>query len=111
MASPLTARPRTRSRSDLSRDSTTRFVSSSAARTACATRNTCGSRSSLACSPNSKMPQNHPLDFLKSLKYNVRAAREEKKTGKQGEPTTEVVDEGVIDKRLLVVEPEFASAL
>jgi DNA invertase Pin-like site-specific DNA recombinase len=31
-----------------------------------ATRNTCDSRSSPACSPNSKMSQHHPLDFLKS---------------------------------------------
>jgi hypothetical protein len=43
-----------------------KLASSSAARTACATRNTCDSRSSHACFPNSRMPQNHPLDFLKS---------------------------------------------
>jgi len=45
------------------------------------------------------------------LKYHVRDAREETKKNKQGEHVTEIVDEGVIDKRLLVVESEFASAL
>src|SRR5713226_3947745 len=67
MGSPPTASRRTRCLSDSSRDSTTRSASSSAERTACATSNTCDSRSSPARSPSSEMPQNHPLDFLKSL--------------------------------------------
>jgi hypothetical protein len=45
------------------------------------------------------------------LKYHVRDAREETKPNKSQELVTEVVDEGVTDKRLLVVESEFASAL
>ena len=45
------------------------------------------------------------------LKYHVRDAREGTKPNKNGELVTEVVDEGVTDKRLLVVESEFASAL
>src|SRR5450432_4035431 len=71
MASPLTASPRTRSRSDSSRDSTTRSASSSAAHTACATKNICDSRFSLACSPNSKTLQNHPHDFLKTHYFSA----------------------------------------
>src|SRR5260370_10807491 len=69
MGSPPTASGRTRCLSDSSRDSTTRSASSSAERTACATSNTCDSRSSPARSPSSEMPQNHPLDFLKSQNY------------------------------------------
>jgi hypothetical protein len=45
------------------------------------------------------------------LKYNVRDAREGTKRNRAGELVTEVVDEGVSDKRLLVQESEFASVL
>jgi hypothetical protein len=45
------------------------------------------------------------------LKYAVRDAREETKSRRGGECVVEVVDEGVPDKRLLVVEPEFSSVL
>ena len=55
-----------------------------------------------------------PVSGLSSgegLKFNVRDAREEMKKTKRGELVTEVVDAGITDKRLLVIEPEFASAL
>jgi hypothetical protein len=51
------------------------------------------------------------LSSGEGLKYNVRDAREGTKRNKNGELVTEVVDEGVADKRLLVVESEFATAL
>jgi hypothetical protein len=51
------------------------------------------------------------LSSGEGLKFHVRDAREETKPNKAGELVTEVVDEGVKDKRLLVTEPEFASAL
>ena len=51
------------------------------------------------------------LSSGEGLKYNVRDAREETKENKHGEMVTEITDEGVTDKRLLVVESEFASAL
>ena len=52
------------------------------------------------------------LSSGEGLKYHVRDAREENKTGKDGAGTfTEVIDEGMHDKRLLVVEPEFGGAL
>ena len=69
--SPPIASPRTRFHSDSSRDTTTRFASSNAERTDCVTRNICDSRSSPACSPNSEMTQNHPLDFLMSPKIGI----------------------------------------
>ena len=51
------------------------------------------------------------LSSGEGLKYNVRDAREGTRQTKAGEQVVEVVDEGVVDKRLLIVEPEFASAL
>lgn len=51
------------------------------------------------------------LSSGEGLKYHVREAREETKTNKHGELVTEIMDEGVKDKRLLVVESEFASVL
>ncbi len=51
------------------------------------------------------------LSSGEGLKYNVRDAKEETKKSKHGEPVVEIVDDGVTDKRLLVVEPEFASVL
>lgn len=51
------------------------------------------------------------LSSGEGLKYAVRDAREETKQNKHGEFVTEIVDEGVIDKRLLVTESEFASVL
>lgn len=51
------------------------------------------------------------LSSGEGLKYHVRDAREETKPNKSRELVTEVVDVGVTDKRLLVVESEFASAL
>jgi hypothetical protein len=51
------------------------------------------------------------LSSGEGLKYHVRDPREETKPKKTGELVTEIVDEGVSDKRLLVVESEFASAL
>lgn len=51
------------------------------------------------------------LSSGEGLKYHVRNAREETRRNKKGELVTEIVDEGVTDKRLLVVESEFASAL
>ena len=51
------------------------------------------------------------LSSGEGVKYHVRDMREETKRNKKGELVTEVVDEGVLDKRLLVVESEFASAL
>jgi hypothetical protein len=55
-----------------------------------------------------------PVSGLSSgegVKYHVRDAREETKANKRGELVTEQVDGGVTDKRLLAMEPEFASAL
>ena len=51
------------------------------------------------------------LSSGEGVKYHVRDAREETKTNARGERITEVADEGVTDKRLCVVEPEFASVL
>lgn len=51
------------------------------------------------------------LSSGEGLKWAVRDAREETKRSKNGEIVTEIVDEGVTDKRLLVIESEFASAL
>ena len=51
------------------------------------------------------------LSSGEGIKYHVRDAREETKQNKNGELVTEVTDEGVTDKRLLVIESEFASAL
>ena len=45
----------------------------------------------------------------KGVKYHVRDARNETKPNKDGKPVTKVVDEGVTDKRLSVVESELAS--
>lgn len=56
-------------------------------------------------------PQVSGLSSGEGLKYHVRDAREETKQNKAGELITEVVDEGVDDKRLLAIEAEFASAL
>ena len=50
------------------------------------------------------------LSSGEGLKYHVRDAREETKN-KRGETVTEIIDDGVTDKRLLVVESEFASTL
>jgi hypothetical protein len=65
--------------------------------------------------PFERIPEWKPpvsgLSSGEGLKYHVRDAREETKANKAGELVTEVVDEGVSDKRLLVVESEFASAL
>jgi len=51
------------------------------------------------------------LSSGEGLKYNVRDPREETKANKAGELVTEIVDNGVEDKRLLVTESEFASVL
>lgn len=51
------------------------------------------------------------LSSGEGVKYHVRDAREETKSNKRGELVTEVVDAGEADKRLLVIESEFASAL
>jgi hypothetical protein len=51
------------------------------------------------------------LSSGEGLKYNVRDASEKMTKNKNGEFVTEIVDEGVIDKRLLVIESEFAQAL
>jgi hypothetical protein len=45
------------------------------------------------------------------IKYHVRDPRIEEKTDKEGRHAIEIVDQGVADKRLFVVEPEFASVL
>jgi phage/plasmid primase-like uncharacterized protein len=51
------------------------------------------------------------LSSGEGLKYHVRDERRETNTNKKGESVTGVVDTGVDDKRLLVVESEFASVL
>jgi len=51
------------------------------------------------------------LSTGEGLKYHVRDAREETRQNKNHEFVTEIVDEGVADKRLLVVQSEFASTL
>ena len=51
------------------------------------------------------------LSSGEGLKYHVRDPREELTKTKKGEQVLEVVDAGVDDKRLLVVESEFASVL
>ncbi len=51
------------------------------------------------------------LSSGEGVKYHVRDACEETKRNKNGELIMEIVDEGVIDKRLFVVESEFASVL
>jgi len=51
------------------------------------------------------------LSSGEGLKYHVRDPREETTTNRRGELVTEQVDAGVPDKRLLVIETEFASAL
>ena len=51
------------------------------------------------------------LSSGEGIKYHVRDPREETKTNKQHEQVTEIVDAGVTDKRLFVVESEFASVL
>ena len=51
------------------------------------------------------------LSSGEGLKFNVRDPVEETKTNKHGELVTEITDNGVEDKRLLVIESEFASVL
>lgn len=51
------------------------------------------------------------LSSGEGVKYHVRDAREEDRQNKHGETVLEIVDTGVQDKRLLVVESELASAL
>ncbi len=51
------------------------------------------------------------LSSGEGVKYHVRDAREETKANKRGELVTQVVDAGEADKRLLVIESEFAGAL
>lgn len=51
------------------------------------------------------------LSSGEGLKWNVRDMQETTKPNKNGELVTEIVDEGVTDKRLLVTESEFAGAL
>ena len=51
------------------------------------------------------------LSSGEGLKWHARDPREETKPKKKGEVVTEIADEGVRDKRLLVTEPEFSSAL
>jgi hypothetical protein len=51
------------------------------------------------------------LSSGEGVKYHVRDAKEETKRNKNGETVIEIVDEGVLDKRLFVVEPEFAGVL
>ena len=51
------------------------------------------------------------LSTGEGLKYHVRDAREERKAKQSGEVITEIVDEGVADKRLLVYQSEFACVL
>ena len=51
------------------------------------------------------------LSSGEGLKYHVRDPREEVKVDKNGNRTVEVVDIGVEDKRLLVIESEFAQPL
>lgn len=51
------------------------------------------------------------LSTGEGIKYHVRNARDGTKTTKNGETVVEVLDEGISDKRLLVVESEFASVL
>ena len=51
------------------------------------------------------------LSSGEGVKYHVRDACEETKRNKSGELVTEIVDEGVTDKRLFVVESEFAGVL
>jgi hypothetical protein len=51
------------------------------------------------------------LSTGEGLKHAVRDEREVTKEDKNGQMVTQVVDFGVIDKRLLVVEPEFAGVL
>ncbi|MGI8423093.1 MAG: hypothetical protein ACR2NO_03080 [Chloroflexota bacterium] len=61
--------------------------------------------------PEGWKPHVSGLSSGEGLKYNVRDVREETKTNKNGEQVREIVDEGITDKRLLVVESEFASVL
>jgi hypothetical protein len=74
-----------------------------------------GTSASRVRQPFERIPEWKPavsgLSSGEGLKYAVRDAREETKQNKHGELVTEVVDEGVIDKRLLVTESEFASVL
>src|SRR5713226_4862922 len=110
MGSPPTASRRTRCLSDSSRDSTTRSASSSAERTACATRNTCDSRSSPARSPSSEMPQNHPLDFLKSLNYYTYAGGQgaaDFRSTFTGSGTAVVGNTGINDLEVIEIPLEF----
>lgn len=51
------------------------------------------------------------LSSGEGLKYHVRDEHWETKPNKKGELVSDLVDAGVADKRLLVVETEFASAL
>ncbi|MFN0314051.1 MAG: hypothetical protein ACKVQA_03305 [Burkholderiales bacterium] len=51
------------------------------------------------------------LSSGEGLKYHVRDERKETGPNKRGEVVTETLDTGVTDKRLLVMESEFASAL
>lgn len=51
------------------------------------------------------------LSTGEGLKYHVRDQSEQTKKNKSGEMVAEIVDEGVADKRLLVVQQEFASVL
>ena len=67
-------------------------------------------RDALARVPDWK-PEVKGLASGEGIKYHVRDPREERKTSRQGEPIVEIADPGVDDKRLLVVEPEFAGAL
>jgi hypothetical protein len=68
-------------------------------------------RSTFERIPEYWKPPGKGLSSGEGLIYHVRDAREETKQNKSGVTTTETVDIGVTDKRLLVVEPEFASVL
>lgn len=61
--------------------------------------------------PDGWKPHVAGLSSGEGLKYNVRDEREGATKTKNGEQVVDVVDEGVADKRLLVVESEFASVL
>jgi hypothetical protein len=51
------------------------------------------------------------LSSGEGIKYHVRDAKEETKRNRRDEIVTEITDEGIADKRLLVVESEFANVL
>ena len=56
-------KPENKSLSDSWKDSIIRFASSSAGHTDCVTKNTCGSKSSLACCQSSKISPNQPHSY------------------------------------------------